>query len=435
MRIATSTLYDTQINAIDNLTVQQQKYGTELSSGKQLQVPSDDPTAIGQDLSVTNLIAQENQGSSNITNATAQLNSVDGALSSLSNIMTSARSIAVQGASGFNDSTQNQALATQVDSLLQETIGLANTTYAGQYVFSGSAGPSTQPVTAVGQPISSVTFTGNSSRQTQTLYNGDNVATGVTLQQAFNFNSADGSPDVFQTLINLRNALQNGTVTDQSAARVNAPNTAFSAGPAPAAQAINTPGILAKPLVADSNGNDNITITSSTAPSGATISIPATSTIPNVVAAINAQSAATGVTASFDYHQQRLVLTSSAGSFQVSDTASAGAASAGNFTAAFGLQTSADLTSTLSGQLGDIDKTTQAVLTARSSLGGTIQSLTALGSATSSQVVNDTQVQSNIEDADISKVMTQFTQTQTALQAAYGTTTRLESKTLFDYLQ
>ena len=63
------------------------------------------------------------------------------------------------------------------------------------------------------------------------------------------------------------------------------------------------------------------------------------------------------------------------------------------------------------------------------------QTLTALGSATDSQVVNDTKVQSGIEDADIAKVISQFSQTQTALQAAYGTTTRLESKTLFDYLQ
>ncbi|HET7814191.1 MAG TPA: flagellar hook-associated protein FlgL [Candidatus Baltobacteraceae bacterium] len=435
MRIATSSIYDSQINAIDNLTAQQQQYGAELSSGKQLQVPSDNPSAIGQDLAVGNMIAQENQGSQNITNATAQLNAVDGALSSLSDVMTKARSIAVQGASGFVDPTQRQALASQVDSLLQETVSLANTKYAGQFVFAGSAGPSTQPVNAVGQPISSVTFAGNTSRQTQKLYNGDSVTTGVTLQQAFNFNSADGSPDVFQTLIALRNSLQNDTVTSQSAARVNATNTAFSAGPAPAAQPINTAGILATPLVADANGNVNISITSTSAPNGVTIAIPATSTVPGVLAAINAQSAATGVSASFDYRRQQLVLTSASGNFQLGDVASAGAPSAGNFTTAFRLQTSADLTSSLSRQLADIDNATQSMLTTRSSLGGTIQSLTALGQTTSSQVVNDTKVQSNIEDADISKVISQFSQSQTALQAAYGTTTRLEGKSLFDYLQ
>ncbi len=64
----------------------------------------------------------------------------------------------------------------------------------------------------------------------------------------------------------------------------------------------------------------------------------------------------------------------------------------------------------------------------------TVQNLQSLSSTQSAQINANTQVQSGIEDADIAKVMTEYTQTQTALQAAYGTTTRLESKHLFDYL-
>ncbi|MFN2448634.1 MAG: flagellar hook-associated protein FlgL [Candidatus Baltobacteraceae bacterium] len=435
MRIATSTVYDNQVSSMDNLVVQQQQYGAELSSGKQLNAPSDDPANISQDLSVRTAIAQENQGSRNIQNASAELTTVDGALSSLSDIMQSARSIAVQGASGFVNTTQRQALASQVDSLLQESVTIANTKYAGKYVFAGTAGPSRQPVTANGQPISSVAFAGNSAAQTQELYNGERISTGVTLQQAFNFKSADGSPDVFQALIALRNTLSDPAVVCASAARVNAANTAFSAGPVPPAQPIDTAGILSTPLAADANGNANIEITSPSAANGVTIAIPANSTVPAVLAAVNAQTAATGVSASFDYRRQLFSLTSVSGAFTVTDIASAGAPSAGNFTTAFGLQAQAGLSSDLSRQLGDIDGVTQTLLSSRASLGGTIQSLTAMGTSTDSQVVNDTKVQSAIEDADIAKVISQFSQTQTALQAAYGTTTRLESKTLFDYLQ
>jgi flagellin-like hook-associated protein FlgL len=43
-------------------------------------------------------------------------------------------------------------------------------------------------------------------------------------------------------------------------------------------------------------------------------------------------------------------------------------------------------------------------------------------------------VQSNIEDTNIPATVTAFSQTQTALQAAYSTTDRLESKILFDYI-
>ena len=119
----------------------------------------------------------------------------------------------------------------------------------------------------------------------------------------------------------------------------------------------------------------------------------------------------------------------------MADVPTTAGTSPGNFMTAFGLQTQADLTSDVSRQLGDVDRVMQNLLTTRSTLGGSLQSLSALGTATDSQVVNDTKVQSGIEDADIAKVISQFSQTQTALQAAYGTTTRLESKTLFDYLQ
>jgi flagellar hook-associated protein 3 FlgL len=321
-------------------------------------------------------------------------------------------------------------LATQIDSLLQSAIGLANSKYAGKYVFAGTAASGTPPVTAAGQPISAVTFNGNLSAQNEQLYNGQSVNTSVTLQQAFNFNAPDGSPDVFQTLINLRNTLENPTVVSESATGVNTPNTAFIP-----ATAINAAGALKTPLVADSNGNVDIRIATSLAPNGVTIALPQTSTITGVVTAINAQTAATGVTASFDYKQQRLILSSASGAFQVTDTASPGATTPGNFTTAFGLQTQANLQTDVSRQLGDIDNATQTLLTARATVGGNLQTLSALGSAADSQVVNDTKVQSGIEDADIAKVISQFSQTQTALQAAYGTTTRLESKTLFDYLQ
>lgn len=435
MRIATSTIYDNQVNSIDTLVTQQQQYGAELSTGKRLNAPSDDPTQIAQDLSLRTSVAQENQATQNIQNASAQLTTVDGALSSLSDIMQSARGVAVQAGSGFINATQRQALAQQVDGLLQEAIGIANTKYGGAYVFAGTSGQAMPPVTATGQPVSGVTFNGNLGTQTQQLYNGQSIETSVTLQQAFNYKSPDGSPDVFQTLIALRNTIANGTITSESAQGVNNANTAFSAGPVPAAQAINAAGILKTPLVADANGNVNVSITSPKAPNGVVIAIPANATVPAVIAAVNAQTGATGVTASFDYRQQRLILTSSVGNFQITDVPSAGAPTPGNFVEAFGLQSQADLTTDTSRQLGDIDRATQALLGARATVGGNLQSLTALGNAVGSQAVNDTKVQSGIEDADIAKVISQFSQTQTALQAAYGTTTRLESKTLFDYLQ
>lgn len=428
MRIATSTIFENQTSAIDNLVAQQQQYGTQLSSGLQLNAPSDNPTEIAQDLGLRTTIAQENQSSTNVQNVTSQLTTVDSALSSLGSVLQSARSIAIQGASGTIDAAQQQSLATQVDNLLQEAIGIGNTQYGGKYVFGGTSANGTAPVRANGQPISSVTFTGNLAGTQEATIEGQSIPIGATLQQAFNYSAPDGSPDVFQTLINLRDTLQNGTVADESATSVNNAGTAL----APATP-INTAGILKTPLVADSSGNVDISITSAKT-TGTVITIPAGSTLTAALAAINAATATTGISASFNARTQRLTLSSSVGAFQVNDVPSPGSPTAGNFIEAFGLQTQADVGTYLSTQLGDIDNATQVLLNTRAAVGGDLQNLATLGNTISSQVVNDTKVQSNIEDADIAKVASQFSQTQTALQAAYSTTSRLEGKSLFDYI-
>lgn len=424
MRIATSTIYDTQAGAIDNLVAEQQQYGNTISTGKQLNVPSDDPNGIAQDLSIRTTIAQQKQTSANVTNITAQLTTVDGALSTLGSILSKARGIAVESATSTVSASQRQSLADQVDQLLQEAVGIANTQYNGQYVFAGTVGSGT-PVVTAGHPISSVTFNGNLSQQIADLGGGQSTPTGVTLQQSFNYNASDGSPDVFQLLMSLRNTLRNGTVVDQSSDSLNKPGTVLS-GTSP----LNSAN-FATPITPDSSGNISILIASAQAPNGVTLTFAPGTTINAMIAAINGSGA--GVTATFNPKAERLSLSSSQ-PFQIQDVSSPGATNTSNFVSAFKIQSQADLVNDLSGQIGDIDRVTQVALNGRATVGAIIQNLNDTTSTLDSQAVNNTKVQSSIEDADIAKVISQFSQTQTALQAAYGTTTRLESKTLFDYL-
>lgn len=443
MRIATSTLYDQQIGAIDNLSSQQAQFGNELSTGKQLNVPADNPTQIAQDLQLRTDIAQANQTSKNISDATSQLNTVDGALNTLSDIVQKARSLAIEGSSDAVSPAQRQDIASQVDGLLNEAIGIGNTQYGGKYVFAGTNAPTTPPVTGTGSPVSAVAFGGNFATQTEQFSSGQNIALSVSAQQAFNLNAADGSPDVFQSLVTLRDTLAKGSVVDASASQVNKPGTVIAVGPAAAPSTLASPN-FATAVRADSSGNISINISSSGSPAGFTFTFATAAlvqdgpppTAASVVGQINAQTATTGVTASFNAKTQRLVLSSPGGNpFQISDVPSPGATNAGNFVEAFGLTQQADVVSNLSRQLGDIDHATGALLAARATVGGNIQTLSSVGSSTNSLIVSNTAVQSGIEDADIAKVVSQFSQTQTALQAAYGTTTRLESKSLFDFLQ
>ena len=433
MRISTSQEFSQQTYALDTLNAEQANYAQQLSSGKSLTYPSDNPTQIAEDISFRTDITVQTQVGNNLSSTQQQLTTVDSALANVTGVLQSARSLAVQGASDTLTPAQEQAIATQVDQLLQETVGFANTQYAGQYVFAGTAAPTSLPVQTVGSPISAVTFGGNEVPQTQTLPDGQTLTTSVTMRQAFNYGSADGSPDVFQTLINLRNTLQKQQVVDASSSQINVAGQSIS-NATTVTQLIGPPALMQTPLTADSSGNVSISIAGGNSPSGVTVTFLPGDTVANVITKINAQTAATGVTASFNPQTEKLQLTGT-GAFNVTDVPSAGATNSGNFTTAFGLQTTATLVNNLSRQIGDIDKVTSVLLDARANVGATIQRVQGLSSATSTAITNDTAVQSGIEDADIAKVTTQFTQTQTALQAAYGTTTRLEQKTLFDYVQ
>ncbi len=431
MRISTDSIYQQQISAIDNITAQEALYGEQLSTGKAVNVPGDDPTQIAQDLSVRTEIGVQTQVGQNLTNVSSQLTTVDGALSSLTNVLQSARSLAVEGASDTNTPAQLQEIAQQVHQLLQQSVGIANTQYAGSYVFAGTATPSSAPVVLTGSPGTAVSFGGNNVAQTQKLPNGQTLSTSVTLQQAFNYSAADGSPSVFQALQTLYDTLNNAQTTDESATAVNQSGQAIAAGSTFAQ--LTAPGLMSTPLTTDSNGNLEISISSGQA-SAVTINLTGL-TMGGMIAAINAQTATTGVTASFDYQTQRLSLTSAGNqSFQVNDVSSPGATNTGNFVAAFNIHNQADFVSNLSTQLGDIDHITQVMLNARAEVGSTIQQAGALNGTASSTVTNDTAVQSSIEDTNVPKATTQFSLAQTALQAAYGTTAQLEQKDLFDYL-
>lgn len=436
MRISTANIFEQQTAAIDNLAAQEALYGQQLSSGKKVTVPSDDPTQIAQDLQVRTDIGVQTQVGQNLSNTSQELTSVDGALGSLTNVLQSARSLAIQAASDTNTPTQLQEIGIQVNQLLQEAIGLSNTQYAGSYVFAGTANPSSLPVTANANSVTVVNFTGNGVAQTQVLPNGQKITSSVTLQQAFNYNAADGSPSVFQVLQNLYSSLNSTSVSDVSSVQVNAAGVAITAGTT-LGNLVGANSLAATPLTLD-NGvppEVSISIGSASSPSGTTITFTAGETMTQMINAINAATPATGVTASFDFKTEQLTLHGS-GPFQVTDvpTPGTGATTTGNFVAAFNLQNQGSTTNNLSRQLNDIDHATQVMLNARAQVGATIQQVNALNSTSSSQVNNDTTVQSGIEDTDVAKATTQFSLAQTALQAAYSTTNQLEQKNLFDYL-
>jgi flagellar hook-associated protein 3 FlgL len=437
MRISTNNLYEQQTNAMDNLLFTQANLGNQLSTGKTLNQPQDDPSQISQDLQLRNTIANVTTSAQNTQQASDELTQVDSTLGELTSALQSARQLTVAAASDVMNPSNKLGVANQVEKILEQLVSLANTQYGGKYLFGGTNLASVPPVQTTGTPITSVNFTGNQAQQGELYADGAQVSLSTTLQQAFNFNASDGSLNVFQVLINLRNTLNDtgpisingagtsvaGNAIDQSAQPVNGAGQIVDATAALGPQA----NAFANPLqfpagqfqfqIDSGSGSQLFTITNADAMDGGPTS---------VVGQINAATAVTGVTATWDERTQKLTLASNA-PYTVTDVT-------GNFTRALGLTQQSDATDNLSRQLGDIDNVLTAALVSRSSVGQSLDTLSTLTNRYNTSATNDTAAQSQIEDANFPNVTSQFTETQTALQAAYSTTSRLEAKTLMDYL-
>ena len=109
-----------------------------------------------------------------------------------------------QGANGTLTSGERQTLAAQVNDLQQAILGLANTTYQGDYVSAGTA-VNAQPYVADNNSPSGVSYQGNSSANKVQVGEAQFVPANLPGSTIF-----DGTgSDVFQALHDLASALQN----------------------------------------------------------------------------------------------------------------------------------------------------------------------------------------------------------------------------------
>src|SRR5262249_39103156 len=104
-----------------------------------------------------------------------------------------------EGANGTLSNADRQAVAGEVQGLISQTLGLANTTYQGTFLFAGTA-VDTQPFTAAG---GAVTYNGNNNSTSVQLSNGNSISANVPGSQLFQ----NAAGNVFVALESLNSAL------------------------------------------------------------------------------------------------------------------------------------------------------------------------------------------------------------------------------------
>jgi flagellar hook-associated protein 3 FlgL len=130
-------------NALGNLQNQLTRLGRlqeQLSSGKQIQRPSDSPGGTAAAMQARGDISRFQQYSRNADDGKAWLGTIDSTLTSAMTQVHQARDLVLQGMSpgGSGSNQTGPALANQIDSIRQSLINVANTTYLGRPVFGGT---------------------------------------------------------------------------------------------------------------------------------------------------------------------------------------------------------------------------------------------------------------------------------------------------------
>lgn len=223
MRVATNAYTDSMLSQFNNLASKQYTLQNQVSTGLQVQAPSDDPTKMQDTLNYLAANSRQQQYSANITTLQSRATSINSVLQSLQTVSSRAGEIATAAGSATNSQTDLTNYADEVNTLIQQVVTAANTKdpSTGLYMFGGTA--SSQPpyttTTDANGNVTAVTYNGNSSVNQSEI--GANLNASVDIPGANTGSSGarglitdnQSGADFLNHLISLRTDLTAGNTT------------------------------------------------------------------------------------------------------------------------------------------------------------------------------------------------------------------------------
>jgi flagellar hook-associated protein 3 FlgL len=146
MRITQNMMSGTLLGNLGSLQNRIAEQSTELQTGKRINKPSDDPLGTQRALQLSAQSDAIDQYQANAGQAQDFLQTTDTALQGITTLSQRVRDLAVQGANGTLNQTDMNALAQEVDSLIDGVKSAGSATNNGIYVMSGTQ-TTTKPYT------------------------------------------------------------------------------------------------------------------------------------------------------------------------------------------------------------------------------------------------------------------------------------------------
>lgn len=207
MRVNNQILINNFLKSLNKTNQELFKINSSISSGKRVERPEDDAIAASNITGIESQIAETKQFQENIQQSLSQLNTVDSIFGDLSAIIMRTRELAVQAANASLSLDERDAIAVEVNQLLESMVQIGNTSVGGTPLFSGhesgivpfevirgaDSGEVRDIVTIDGEVRSDI----NVNNITRVLYKGDAEYTAVEVDQELSVNTNVTGQEMF----------------------------------------------------------------------------------------------------------------------------------------------------------------------------------------------------------------------------------------------
>ncbi len=209
MRVTHRMIFDDAVQNLQENLSRIAQLREQVSSGKKLARPSDDPSLAAAVLGLRAGLQASQAYVQVAEESVAWMQASETALKAMTDLTTRAITLSQQGLPDTLGPQERQGIAAEMEGLLQEALDVANSTHGGKYLFAGYR-INSKPFSLVSGTPDSVSYAGDNGTIRHALGPGETVTVNVDGDATF-------SP-LFAALIRARDALNNNDQGELQAA-------------------------------------------------------------------------------------------------------------------------------------------------------------------------------------------------------------------------
>jgi flagellar hook-associated protein 3 FlgL len=182
VRVTQSMLANNMLKHLSTSYANLGKYQEQLSTGKKINRPSDDPVVAMKGMAYRTNLTEVEQLKRNFSEAYNWIENSDAALDKATQALQRIRELVVQASNDTYEETQRQAISQEIKQLTEQLVTIANTKVGDKYIFNGTN--TLQP--PVQMNGTSITTSNNTEEVKIELAKGIYIAVNVNPTEVFN---------------------------------------------------------------------------------------------------------------------------------------------------------------------------------------------------------------------------------------------------------